>query len=99
MSERLFATLLCGTAALVYAGNNSVEVTLETPAPQKEQSQSSVRRWNFGGKSQRQDSDSQFPQWEYKFKEGSDKAMGTAADVANRNYQRSPKVWPPAARS
>lgn len=71
---------LFASAAVVRAGDNSIEVTLED-TPQQEHAQSPFRHWIFVPPPQNQDSDSQFPQWESKFQAGSDKQLGTARDT------------------
>jgi hypothetical protein len=81
MSATLLLIFLFASAAVVHASDNSVEVTLED-TPQQQHADTTFRRWSFFKRPQYQDSDSQFPQWESKFKAGSDRPLGTARDTA-----------------
>jgi hypothetical protein len=82
MRVLLLLTLLLGVTSIVRAGGNSIEVTLEDTPQQQQAPQNSFRRWRFGQQPAQQDSDTQFSRWDYKFKWGSDKSLGTAADTS-----------------
>jgi len=76
MSARLVLTLLLGVTAVLYASDNSVEVTIEDTLPQ-----TPPPHWKFRQDSAAKDSDSQGDQWRGKFITASDKPLGTAKDT------------------
>ena len=78
MRTRLALTLVIAVAAVIQAGENSVEVTLEDTPEHHE-----TPRWKFTPGQSADDRDQNgFMQWRYKFYVGSDKQLGTAADTA-----------------
>jgi len=85
MSARLVIALILAFAAVVRAGDNSIEVTLEDTLEQQQKDalerQQEYRRWHFAP-APRHDSDSHFEQWRFKFNAGLDKRLGNAKDEA-----------------
>ncbi len=77
----LLIALLLGFVTVVYAGGNSVEVTLEDTPDHQQAPETSTRRWRFAPLPEYQDSDSHFEQWDFKFRAASDNPLGTARDT------------------
>jgi len=69
--------LLLGVTVVLYASDNSVEVTIEDTQPQ-----TPPPHWKFRPDSAAQDSDPQGDKWRDKFITASDKPLGTAKDTS-----------------
>jgi hypothetical protein len=88
--------LVIGFTAVVHAGDNSIEVTLEdTPADQSQLR--SFENWRHKPAPQESNSDANYWQWRYKFEAGSANQLGSAADTAAIKAMVPPTI-PPTIR-
>ena len=83
MKWYLVFALIVGLAGAVHATDNSVEVTLELTPPEDPQGSQlrSFENWRHKPAPEESNSDANGGQWWYTFEAGSDKRLGSAADV------------------
>jgi len=91
MNPRLVFTFIIGFSIVVHASDNLDEVFFEE-IPEHQP------HWNFVPTApQKVDSDSNYDRWQYKFLSGSDKRLGSAADLAAIKHL-VPATIPPTIR-